>query len=137
MARKIVNRHAIGAMVRVNTASGDFRLCHEEINFVNSFTRCFPFKSINPHTRLPGVNNFYDDLAILGKHYHIISLQHNNSPYRERLRVVRRHYTISNAMRQRTYNELLRAIDNFNGVAQPDESEYVFDQEIISNEESN
>ena len=40
-------------------------------------------------------------------------------------------------MRQRTYNELLRAIDNFNGVAQKDGSEYKFDEEIISNKESN
>lgn len=137
VARKIVNRHAIGAMIRVNTASGDFKLCHEEINFVNAFTRCFPFKSVNTAHRLPGVNNFYDDLAIMGKHYHIISLQQNDTPYRERLRVVRRHYTISNTMRQRTYNELLRAIDHFNGVPQPDGSEYKFDDEIISDKESN
>lgn len=63
--------------------------------------------------------NFYDDLSIMGKHYHIISLQQNNTPYREKLRVVRRHYTISNAMRKKTYEELLKAIDNFNGVKPP------------------
>ena len=39
-------------------------------------------------------------------------------------------------MRQRTYNELLRAIDHFNGVAQPDGGEYKFDEEIISTKES-
>lgn len=116
IARKIVNRHAIGAMIRVNTASGDFKLCIEEINYVNSFTRCFPFKAINQQLRLPGVCNFYDDLSIMGKHYHIVSLQQNNTPYREKLRVVRRHYTISNAMRKKTYEELLKAIDNFNGI---------------------
>lgn len=72
----------------------------------------------------------------MGKHYHIVALQDNNSPYREKLRVVRRHYTITNAMRSKTYNELLKAIDAFNGVAQPDGKEYKFDDEIISLKES-
>lgn len=73
MARKIINRHAIGAMIRTNTACGTFKICHQEIHYVNDFTRCFPFKSMYGQV-LPGVQNFYDDLAIMGKHYHIVAL---------------------------------------------------------------
>lgn len=116
MARKIVNRHAIGAMIRTDTAMGRFKICHEEIHEVNAFTKCFPFKSIlDKGSKLPGVQNFYDDLAIMGKHYHIGALDNKMNHYREGWRVVRRHYTISNAMRKVMYDELIKAIENFNG----------------------
>jgi hypothetical protein len=51
----------------------------------------------------------------MGKHYHISALDKKMNHYREGMRVVRRHYTISNAMRKVMYDELLKAIDNFNG----------------------
>ena len=137
MARKIINRHAVGAMIRTDTASGTFKICKEEIHVVNAFTRCFPFKSIYDQV-LPGVQNFYDDLAIMGKHYHIVALNNKLQPYREGLRVIRRHYTISNAMRKVLYDELLKAIDNFNGnLEQSEADKYVFNEAVLRTAESN
>ena len=139
MARKIVNRHAIGAMIRTDTAMGRFKICHPEIHEVNAFTKCFPFKSIlDKGSRLPGVQNFYDDLAIMGKHYHIGALDEKMNHYREGWRVVRRHYTISNAMRKVFYDELIKAIANFSGALEGKEAEdYEFNAEVLSIKESN
>mgnify|MGYP000860080405 CR=1 FL=1 len=105
IARKVANRHCIGALVRTNTAVGTYKIDQSEVLDVNSFTKCFPMVCTT-HRILPGVSNYYSELATLGKHYHLVAMP-NGKKHRENLRVVRRHYTITNAMRKKFYNEII------------------------------
>jgi cytochrome b involved in lipid metabolism len=61
IARKVANSHAIGALVRTNTAVATFKIDHPEILEVNSFTKCFPMVSTS-HRVLPGVSNYNSEL---------------------------------------------------------------------------
>jgi hypothetical protein len=79
---------------------------------VNQWTRSFVFKSIGPFDKCPGIQDFYSDLSMLGKHFTVISLKGDAQiPHREVDNLVlRRHYTICNAMKKRFYVGLLNAL---------------------------
>jgi len=78
---------------------------------VNKWTKSFVFKTENSKLTLPNVKNFYSDLAMLGKHFTVISLQHDGqTPVKENRTIVRRHYTICNAMKKNFYEALVKAV---------------------------
>jgi len=106
IARKIANRHCIGALARIDTAKANFKIDHQNILNVNKFTKSFPLVATNRRS-LPGISSFNSELATLGKHYHLVSLGMNGYKQRKNLRVVRRHYTITNAMNKEFYNALI------------------------------
>lgn len=135
VARQIANRHIVGVIDKKEVQQNLFYIDMEESNKLSPSAATFVFKGVQKQglvSDIQGLQNYYRDMTMLGKHYTVVSLGfRGQEPFKHGQRMVRRHYTISNCMRKVFYDELLRCLDSRLEIGSSSAQGEVFDQKLM------
>ena len=110
IARKIANQYAVAALARIQTPTGRYEIIPEQIHKMNNSTSTFVFGQVDTTSNNDKFKMFSGDVTQIGKHFLFYSLGTNGVPIIARNRVLRRHYTTTNALRKPVYDALLECI---------------------------
>ena len=113
VARQIANRHIVGVIDKKDVQENLFYIDLEESNKLSPTACSYVFKGVQKQglMTIQGLQNYYRDMSMLGKHYTVVSMGiRGKDPFKHGQRLVRRHYTIANCMRKKFYDELLRCL---------------------------
>jgi hypothetical protein len=113
VARKIVNKHIVGILDTKAVQNNRFKIDHEKTWMVTPVVGSFVFQMQKTNKLInsaQGLKNYYSDVRMIGKHFTVESYSEGGEPYRDEDAIVRRHYTIANAMQKNFYDELVRCL---------------------------
>jgi len=118
MARKIANKYAIAVLASRTKPVGRFTIDHSKTLSLNKSTSSFVFKKLSYSANIGhGVDSsvyFPDDIAQLGKHFLFSSLGKNGVPISAMSRILKRHYTITNSLRESMYKKMIECLNSGN-----------------------